>query len=1067
MSRDSQHVELDTLWEEIRQHMGVCPSFFKLASADPALARGLFDLAKFAYLESPLPSIFKEKLFTYLSRFCGVRYCVTRHAAFLVGRGHIAGDSDCSPITTDEILALLTEPFPERDELPKILSEIEVLPAPFQDFPSWDSSIGRHLRIACAVIFMEAEHVTEWCAALRRLFSPQVFQRLMLFLAFVRIAHFWTQVHAPVEGNIPTASELASFDHDSGTHTLPPLFLEEDLELLFQEQRLLIAPLLQNVHEAVRFELGPKLQAELQELRTTQVLAQALKKSEARYRDLYENAPDMFCSIDVETQMVVECNQTLLEKIGFTKEDVIGKSVFQLYDNGCLENARLSFERFLKHGFIHGSELKLRTRNGKSLDVSLSATAVRDDSGRIIATRSIFRDISKQKNLEDQQRLIFESSPNGILVVNEDGLILKANFRIADWLGYRHEELVSTSIEQLVPERLHGELHRNLHDISLRPQARIEEHGHELYGLCQDGREIALEVFFNPMSREYDGTILIKFINVTERKRDREVIRRTNVALQEQFNLTKTITDNASTSLLMIDITGLVTFANPATEAVLGFKPNELIGNNLHDMVHHTHADGTRYPMNECPITGTLLDSVLIGHEDVFIHKLGHFYPVRCNARQIFHDDVPVGIVIEVQDVTELQRAEEDRRRFTQELARQVNDRTEDLVHSQKRLRELAIELNVTEQRERQRIATELHDYLSQLLVVCRLKLGQIRQVTDEESQGLSFVKETEDVLDQALTYTRTLVAQLSPSVLFEFGLISALQWLAGQMIHHGLKVDVKCENAQDLELKEEQSILLYQSTRELLLNVIKHAGTDHASLSLHRLKDRFRIMVRDTGKGFPVAQMQTTKESSDQSLTFGLFSIYERMLTLGGSFEIQSEPGQGTVASLYFPLQKEFNAPTKLQEKRIVQRKNQDFMIDHQSDAAEQMVKSSMSKVRILLVDDHVMVREGLRKILETHEDLELVGEAGNGEDAVELVKRLKPSMVIMDVNMPKLNGIEATARIKAYYQDTIIIGLSVNTDSENQRAMLEAGAIALLPKEAAVADLYHTIQAASKSQL
>jgi len=74
---------------------------------------------------------------------------------------------------------------------------------------------------------------------------------------------------------------------------------------------------------------------------------------------------------------------------------------------------------------------------------------------------------------------------------------------------------------------------------------------------------------------------------------------------------------------------------------------------------------------------------------------------------------------------------------------------------------------------------------------------------------------------------------------------------------------------------------------------------------------------------------------------------------------------------------------------------------------------------------------------------------------------------MVIMDVNMPKLNGIEATARIKAYHQDTIIIGLSVNADGENQRAMLEAGAISLLPKEAAVAELYHTIQAASKSQL
>ncbi|GJL64157.1 MAG: hypothetical protein NPIRA04_28110 [Nitrospirales bacterium] len=690
-----------------------------------------------------------------------------------------------------------------------------------------------------------------------------------------------------------------------------------------------------------------------------------------------------------------------------------------------------------------------------------------DDSGRIIATRSILRDITKQKRLEDQQRLIFESSPNGILVVNEDGSILKANFRIADWLGYRHEELLSISIDRLVPERLRKQLRYHLNDISLSPHARVEERGHELYGLCKDGSEVALEVYFNPMSREYDGTILIKFMNVTERKRDREIIRRTNVALQEQLNLTRTITDNTSTSLLMIDISGRVTFANPSTKTVMGFTPDELIGKNLHELVHHMHVDGMPYPMEECPITGALSNTVLIGHEDVFIHKDGHFYPVRCNARKIMNEEVPVSIVLEVQDVTEIRRAEEARRRFTMDLSRQVNDRTEDLVHSQKRLRNLAIELNLTEQRERQRIATELHDYLSQLLVVCRLKLGQIRQVTAEESQGLNLVQDTEDVLDQALTYTRTLVAQLSPSVLFEFGLISALQWLAGQMVHQGLNVDVKCENTQDLVLKEEQSILLYQSTRELLLNVIKHADTDQATLSLERHEDRLHIIVRDTGKGFSDSQMRMTKESTNQTPTFGLFSIYERMLTLGGSFEIQSDPGEGTVARLVFPLLIGPDSSSKTREREKSQTVEQDLLIDSQSASGEQRGISLVSKIRILLVDDHVMVREGLRKILETHEDLELVGEAGNGEDAVELVKRLKPSLVIMDVNMPKMNGIEATTRIKAYHQNTIIIGLSVNAEGENQRAMLEAGAISLFPKEAAVEELYHTIQAASRSQL
>ena len=89
-----------------------------------------------------------------------------------------------------------------------------------------------------------------------------------------------------------------------------------------------------------------------------------------------------------------------------------------------------------------------------------------------------------------------------------------------------------------------------------------------------------------------------------------------------------------------------------------------------------------------------------------------------------------------------------------------------------------------------------------------------------------------------------------------------------------------------------------------------------------------------------------------------------------------------------------------------------------------------------------------------------------GNGVEAIDLVERLKPTLVIMDVNMPKLNGIEATSRINAQYPNTIIIGLSVNSGGENQRAMLKAGAVALLPKEAAVADLYQMIKTVTGSQ-
>ncbi|WNM60184.1 PAS domain-containing sensor histidine kinase [Candidatus Nitrospira neomarina] len=505
---------------------------------------------------------------------------------------------------------------------------------------------------------------------------------------------------------------------------------------------------------------------------------------------------------------------------------------------------------------------------------------------------------------DDLKQLNRQCDKSFILVGNTGGDILFVNSRIEDWFDYPSKELIGKPLECLIPGQFRVQLTDERLAFVLTPYRESKEHEPEFQGRGKNGRTIPLQIRLDPMGKEHDGVTLVTMTNITERQRDGETIRQSAVALHEQLDLNKTITDNASASLLMLDTAGRVTFANPSTEIVMGFKPQELIGKVLHKMVHHSHPDETPFPIKDCLLNGLFpLHVVLISHEDVFIHKDGHYYPVRCNARQIVKQGVPVGIVLEVVDITDLQRAEKGRLLFTLELARQVHDRTEELVNSQKRLRELATELNLTEQRERQRIAIELHDYLSQLLVVCRLKLSQTMQVLKPESQEFGLIKETDDVLDQALTYSRTLVAELSPSVLFEFGLVAALQWLAGQMINHGLKVAMTCECIQDLKIPEEQAILLYQSTRELLLNVMKHAAIDRATLKLGKKENVLRITVRDEGKGFQPTTGIGTQPCKEQPMKFGLFSIRERMISLGGSFEISSQPAQGTTASLIIPL--------------------------------------------------------------------------------------------------------------------------------------------------------------------
>lgn len=257
-------------------------------------------------------------------------------------------------------------------------------------------------------------------------------------------------------------------------------------------------------------------------------------------------------------------------------------------------------------------------------------------------------------------------------------------------------------------------------------------------------------------------------------------------------------------------------------------------------------------------------------------------------------------------DVTQRKEAEEALRRLNDELEQRVTSRTQELVQSQNRLRALATELNLAEQRERKRLAMELHDHLQQMLVLGKLTIGQGKRVAAGVPACEQVLKKVDDIFSDALTYTRTLVSDLSPTVLHEHGLAAALRWLGAYMKKHNQTVTVTVLDDGDLKLPEDQVILLFQSVRELLINSSKHAGTGEATVRMEQRDGLLRIGVRDEGAGFDLAAaVAAAGEGPNGSISskFGLFSIRERMRALGGSFDLQSAAGQGTIATLVLPL--------------------------------------------------------------------------------------------------------------------------------------------------------------------
>ncbi|MEP6889102.1 MAG: response regulator [Nitrospirota bacterium] len=547
--------------------------------------------------------------------------------------------------------------------------------------------------------------------------------------------------------------------------------------------------------------------------------------------------------------------------------------------------------------------------------------------------------------------------------------------------------------------------------------------------------------------------------DITERKQ-------AEGALRESEERYRTTFANAAVGIAHVALDGRWLGVNDAVCRITGYEREELLGKFFADV---THPDDLE---SEWANARRLLagETATYSMEKRYLRKDGGLTWIHLTVSlQRDESGSPNNFICIIEDITERKRAEqalreseEQLRTFSGQLEQLVQERTEELVKTQGRLRALATELILAEQRERKRLAGELHDYLAQLLVLCRLNLGQVRR-GGLPTKGEEIVKETEEVLNQALNYSRTLMAELSPPVLQEHGLPTGLKWLAEQMQRRGLAVTVDIKDAADLALSEDCTVLLFQSVRELLINALKHAGSNEVAVRLDQGDGKLRIEVRDDGVGFDLAAAAFNGTTA-MSSKFGLFSIRERMKALGGWFHIESEPGQGTTATLALPLAAHgeghvVNGERPASNKQKSKTPPHSEHVNHQL-SAPPLATHHSSCIRVLLVDDHAMVRQGLRSVLESYSDVSVVGEATNGKEAVVVAAALRPSIVLMDINMPNMNGIDATAEIKQKWPDIPVIGLSVNADVDNQAAMISAGAAFLLTKEAAVDELYQAIQ-------
>jgi two-component system CheB/CheR fusion protein len=531
-----------------------------------------------------------------------------------------------------------------------------------------------------------------------------------------------------------------------------------------------------------------------------------------------------------------------------------------------------------------------------------------------------------------------------------------------------------------------------------------------------DGSSYLIRIMPYRTSSDHADGVILTFGDVTSLRH-----------AESQTRRLATVVTAANDAVVLFDLKGNIQSWNRGAEKMYGWSEAEALRMNFRDI---TPADKRSEHLDL--ISRLMAGETIDSFETQRLTRENRVLDVWLTAASLADEAGKMDALATVErDVTERKRSERE--------LRALNEALEQRAHQ---LRYLASELTLAEQQEQSRLAQILHDGLQQILVGAKYQLAFLEHSNDlpKATAGVT------SLIDEAIKTSRSLTAELSPPILHRAGLIPGLQWLVGWMKEkHDFTVNLTAPEKVE-SCPESISTLLFRAARELLFNAVKHAGVKNARLEVAQSDGFIKLVVEDKGTGFDPSRL--TAESHLKGI--GLFSLRERLSLLGGRMEIDSSPGSGSRFKIVVPC----TLPT-LEESPIDVHK---LVSDHR---IAPKARDGPKRIKVLLADDHTIVRQGLAGLIRAEQDMEVAGEASDGESAVDAAREVRPDVVLMDINMPGMNGIDATRTICREFPDIRVIGLSMFREGEQAAAMREAGAVDYIDKSGPSDALLSTIRA------
>jgi PAS domain S-box-containing protein len=485
--------------------------------------------------------------------------------------------------------------------------------------------------------------------------------------------------------------------------------------------------------------------------------------------------------------------------------------------------------------------------------------------------------------------------------------------------------------------------------------------------------------------------------------------------------LVETINDGVAT----VDMNGVILYANSRFARIFNVPVQHLIGISLQNELSVSNRDLLLKLVAEGLSNSTCGEISLPGDN-------GRTRLVRLSLNPI-KNSTPRTISIVATEMTELVEANNA------------------LRSNEESLRQLSSRLLQLQDEERRRISRDLHDITGQKLAFQTIGLSQVltqkSDVLDEESRRT--LSECVALSKQVADEIRTLSYLLHPPLLDELGLASAVRWYA-EGYERRTGIQVKVEIASDFgRLPADTEVTLFRVIQESLTNIHRYSGSRKAFVRLTESTNKIELQIGDFGKGIH-ADKSGPVTGKMVRLGVGIQGMKERMRQLGGKLEINSRPNKGTVVIATLPVS----------DRETLNSVRENGAAESTSAPGAVPANGEGGRKTILIADDHEMLRRGLRTMMEKEQQWKICGEAANGQEAVDKARNLRPDLVILDINMPILNGLQAARAILRDHPETKVLIFTVHDSEQTVKEIQAAGAHGYLSKSNVGDDLVRIVK-------